>query len=83
MRFAYSQQTIVNVYQIMFVNSLFFLFRYDWYSMGNFMVISVYAKLSDPEQTFVEANRTAVSRDFAVTLQFDSLLCNLKESAIE
>ncbi|XP_068698681.1 cysteine and histidine-rich domain-containing protein 1-like [Montipora foliosa] len=34
--------------------------RYDWYAMGNFIVISVFAKLSDPEQTFVEANRTSL-----------------------
>lgn len=32
--------------------------------MGNFIVISVFAKLSDPEQTFVEANRTVVSGHF-------------------
>ncbi|KAK2570830.1 Integrin beta-1-binding protein 2 [Acropora cervicornis] len=29
--------------------------------MGNFIVISVFAKLSDPGQTFVEANQTSVS----------------------
>ena len=38
-----------------------FIFRYDWYAMGNFIVISVFAKLSDPGQTFVEANQTSVS----------------------
>ena len=42
---------------------LFLFFRYDWYAMGNFIVISVFAKLSDPEQTFVEANKTVVSRN--------------------
>lgn len=36
------------------------LCRYDWYKMGNFIVISVFAKLSDPQQTFVEANKTVV-----------------------
>ncbi|PFX33671.1 cysteine and histidine-rich domain-containing protein 1-like [Stylophora pistillata] len=34
--------------------------RYDWFKMGNFIVISVFAKLSDPQQTFVEANKTIV-----------------------
>ncbi|XP_067051495.1 cysteine and histidine-rich domain-containing protein 1-like [Acropora muricata] len=34
--------------------------RYDWYAMGNFIVISVFAKLSDPGQTFVEANQTSL-----------------------
>lgn len=29
--------------------------------MGNFIIISVFAKLSDPEETFVEANKTVVS----------------------
>lgn len=33
--------------------------------MGNFIVISIFAKMSDPEQTFVEANKTVVSRHFS------------------
>ena len=45
-----------------------FFFRYDWYKMGNFVIISIFAKLSDPEQTFVEANKTIVSRTFVRTI---------------
>ena len=42
--------------------------------MGNFIVISVYAKLTDPERTFVEANRTSVSRHFPLkSLSIDFL----------
>ena len=41
--------------------------------MGNFIVISVFAKLSDPEQTFVEANRTVVSGHFY--MRYFSLFC--------
>lgn len=33
--------------------------------MGNFIVISIFAKMSDPEQTFVEANKTVVSGHFS------------------
>lgn len=36
------------------------LCRYDWYAMGNFIVVSIFAKLSNPEQTVVEANQTVL-----------------------
>ena len=35
--------------------------------MGNFIVVSIFAKLSNPEQTFVEANQTVVSRGWICT----------------
>ena len=42
--------------------------------MGNFIVISIFAKMSDPEQTFVEANKTIVSRHFCTRdVQMDNV----------
>ncbi|XP_031554378.1 cysteine and histidine-rich domain-containing protein 1-like [Actinia tenebrosa] len=35
--------------------------RYDWYQMGNSVVLSIYAKLPDPEQSVIEANNTLLS----------------------
>jgi len=32
--------------------------RYDWHQTGPYVYISIYAKTSDPEKTFVEANET-------------------------
>ncbi|EDO42059.1 predicted protein [Nematostella vectensis] len=37
------------------------LCRYDWFQMGNSVVISVYAKLTDPNATVIKANSTQLS----------------------
>ncbi|XP_019646965.1 PREDICTED: cysteine and histidine-rich domain-containing protein 1-like isoform X2 [Branchiostoma belcheri] len=34
--------------------------RFDWHQTGALVVISIYAKVCDPEKTFVEANRVRV-----------------------
>ena len=55
--------------------------RYDWYAMGNYIIISVFAKLSDPEQTFVEANRTSVSGHFVRNSSYSRI--TLSRCAVE
>ena len=40
---------------------LHFSYRFDHFQMGSSVVVSVYAKLCDPEKSFVEANYTCVS----------------------
>jgi len=35
--------------------------RHDWHQTGNQVVVTIYAKNSSPEHSYVEANRTVVS----------------------
>ena len=42
--------------------------RFDWHQTGQFVTISVFAKVADPEQTSVEANGVVVN----VKVVFDS-----------
>ena len=55
--------------------------------MGSFIVISIFAKLSDPGQTFVEANRTSVSIESpciayvkVIELRLMGLQCSVKRN---
>ena len=41
--------------------NFFYLTRFDHFQMGPSVVVSVYAKLCDPQKCFVEANYTCVS----------------------
>lgn len=50
--------------------------RHDWHQTGNQVVVTIYAKNSSPEHSYVEANRTVVSSDEPVT----SSLKNMNES---
>ena len=50
---------------------LLLLYRFDHYQMGSSVIISVYAKLCDPEKSFVEANCTCVS-----TLLITTIYCH-------
>jgi hypothetical protein len=44
------------------INCVCFSFdRFDHYQMGPSVVVSIYAKLCDPQKCFVEANYTCVS----------------------
>lgn len=35
--------------------------RYDWHQTGNQVVVTIYAKNTNPEHSYVEANSTVVS----------------------
>ena len=44
------------------------LYRYDWHQTGPYVYISIYAKTSDPEKSYVEANETNVSNFYLLEL---------------
>lgn len=73
----YNQETTKNPFCNLYVVFVFGLqdkkkvaCRHDWHQTGKQVVVTIYAKNSSPEHSYVEANRTVVSSDQHTSIQW-------------